>query len=70
MADQPPTYSDQPLLRAITILFIILSTIVFLFRLASRRIGHLKWQLDDTLVLLGWLTFNAFMGLTLGRTLP
>ncbi|KAL3486915.1 hypothetical protein BJX62DRAFT_241496 [Aspergillus germanicus] len=65
MADQPPTYSDQPLLRAIIILFIILSIISFLLRLTSRRIGHVKWQLDDILVLLGWLTFNAFMGLTL-----
>jgi hypothetical protein len=66
MAEQPPRYSDQPLLRAIIILFIILSTIAFLLRLASRRIGHVKWQLDDTLALLGWLTFNVFMGITLG----
>ncbi|KAL2855633.1 hypothetical protein BJX68DRAFT_263988 [Aspergillus pseudodeflectus] len=65
MADQPHAYSDQPLLRAIIILFIIVSTIAFLLRLASRRIGRVKWQLDDTLVLLGSLTFNAFMGLTL-----
>jgi hypothetical protein len=66
MAERPPAYSDQPLLRAIIILFIIVSTITFLLRLASRGIGRVKWQLDDTLVLLGWLTFNAFMGLTLG----
>ncbi|KAJ0421504.1 hypothetical protein BJY00DRAFT_109663 [Aspergillus carlsbadensis] len=74
MADQPSVHSEkylfesrQPLLRAIIILFIIVSTVAFLLRLASRRIGHVKWQLDDTLVTLGWLTSNAFMGLTLAN---
>jgi hypothetical protein len=70
MADKPPAYSDQPLLHAIIILFITVSTITFLLRLASLRIGREKWQLGDMLALLGWLTFNAFMGLTLGMTAP
>ncbi|KAL2827120.1 hypothetical protein BJY01DRAFT_255788 [Aspergillus pseudoustus] len=72
MAELAPVYSQeyltesrQPLLLSVVILFIVVSTIAVLLRLASRKVGHIKWQLDDTLVILGWLTFNAFMGLTI-----
>ncbi|KAL4934340.1 uncharacterized protein BDV17DRAFT_286057 [Aspergillus undulatus] len=42
-----------------------MSTINFLLRLLSRKVGKVKWQLDDTLVFLGWIFFNGFMGLTI-----
>ncbi|KAL3459190.1 hypothetical protein BJX64DRAFT_291443 [Aspergillus heterothallicus] len=72
----PPVYSEeylaesrQPLLQSVVILFIVISTVTVILRLASRKVGHVRWQLDDTLVILGWFTFNVFMGLTIGTSL-
>ncbi|KNG87281.1 hypothetical protein ANOM_004939 [Aspergillus nomiae NRRL 13137] len=54
--------SKQPVLYAITIIFMVLETTAVILRFVSRRIGKVSWSRDDALIIASWamtITFNV-----------
>lgn len=53
-------------LRAIAILFIVLTTVCVAIRFYARRVGNVKWGLDDSLIIPGTIFCLALCTCALG----
>ncbi|KAE8373315.1 hypothetical protein BDV26DRAFT_301162 [Aspergillus bertholletiae] len=73
MANTTVEYSDaylaetrQPMILTVTVIFVALTTIALILRFISHRIGNVRGHLDDVFIVVGWLFYLAFVGITIG----
>lgn len=61
--------SKQQQLYTESTVFIVIVTVITALRFVSRYIAGVKWQVDDTLVVLSWVFYVAFVAVIIGMCL-